>query len=295
MFVLKVMPPLISIIVHRLRMRRRSKPLNASQKLAVLSGMQPLLGDIRYPILIQGPPGTGKTHTLSSMILAIILAKPDQLVHVVAPSNAAMREVAVRLLRDAAHTQILHTSEILMFGTEQKIDLSDGIDAIYFNSRLARADTVSKRLDDFKSRLLNARQEKVSSPPSDWDTDLVFAHLELVDEGMEVVTILSCDFNDRDVDGWTSLFPCLELLKRWKKELNAVIGNRLPHTGDLLEKLETLLDDVSINISNDVEVLEESFVQSTKVFFTTVNSAGGRSHDMFIGRPQLIILDEGEC
>jgi DNA replication protein DnaC len=82
--------------------------------------MQPLLGPVSYPILIQGPPGTGKTHTLSSMILAIMLAKPDQLVHIVAPSNTAMREVAVRLLWDAAHTRILHNSAILLLGTEQK-------------------------------------------------------------------------------------------------------------------------------------------------------------------------------
>ena len=255
--------------------------------------MQPLLGDVRYPILIQGPPGTGKTHTLSSMILAIILAKPDQLVHVVAPSNAAMREVAVRLLRDAAHTQILHTSEILLFGTEQKIDLSDGIEAIYFNSRVARGEKVSQRLDEFKSRLLNARQEKVTSEPSEWDTGLFFRHQELADEGIEVLTILSCDYNDKDVDGWKNLLPCLDLLKQWKHDLNAVIGNKLPTLGDVLEKLETLLNDVDMLISNDPEVLEEAFVASTRVYFSTVNSAGGRSQDMYAGRPHLIILDEG--
>jgi Rad3-related DNA helicase len=256
--------------------------------------MQPLLGPISYPILIQGPPGTGKTHTLSSMILAIMLAKSDQLVHICAPSNAAMREVAVRLLRDAAHTRILHPSEILLFGTEQKIDLADGIDAIYFNSRLERGKTVSKRLDDLKSRVLSARQDNPEGRQSTWHTDLFSPLKDLAEEGIEVLTILGNDFVHKDVDGWKGIPLCVDLLTRWKRDLNAVIGNKPPNVGVVLEKLESMLDDISMTISNDPEVLEQAFVESTKVFFSTVNSAGGKILDMFVGRSRLIILDEGK-
>lgn len=86
----------------------------------------------------------------------------------------------------------------------------------------------------------------------------------------------------------------MDLLTKWKRDLNAVIGNKPPNVGVVLEKLESMLDDISMTISNDPEVLEQAFVESTKVFFSTVNSAGGKILDMFVGRSRLIILDEGK-
>lgn len=128
----------------------QNKPLNQSQKLAIIAALQPLHKPVRHPILLLGPPGTGKTHTLSSLILAITLAKPDQLIHVVAPSNAAVREIAVRVLRDSERTSILHTSQLCLFGNKESVDTGDGIDAIYFESR-------SRRLKDFEIRLFQAK------------------------------------------------------------------------------------------------------------------------------------------
>ena len=227
------------------------------------------------------------------MILAVILAKPDQLIHVVAPSNAAMREVAVRLIRDSQRTGILKSYELLLLGTEQKIDTADGIETIYFNSRMERAKTASERLDDFKARLTKIAEDQTEEVDADWDSGLYFQMQELADFGREVLTVLGGDFSGQHVDGWESIPTCLYLLEKWKRDLNSMAGQKFPDVRHILEELERLLAGIDMTISPEPDDLE-AIAESTKVYFTTVNSAGGRSADLFHGRSPLIILDEGQ-
>jgi len=228
------------------------------------------------------------------MILAVILAKPDQLIHVVAPSNAAMREVAVRLIRDSQRTGILKSYELLLLGTEQKIDTADGIETIYFNSRMERAKTAIERLDDFKARLTKMAEDQTEEVDADWNSGLYFQMQEVADFGREVLTVLGGDFSGRHVDGWDSIPTCLYLLEKWKRDLNSMAGQKFPDVRRILEELDNLLAGIDMTISSEPKDLEEAIAESTKVYFTTVNSAGGRSADLFYGRSPLIILDEGQ-
>ena len=53
--------------------------------------------------MLQGPPGTGKTHTILGVLSAFINCEPlsgdRPYILVCAPSNAAIDEVAMRVLR----------------------------------------------------------------------------------------------------------------------------------------------------------------------------------------------------
>ena len=53
--------------------------------------------------LLQGPPGTGKTHTLKGLvknILQTLSKRENSRILICAPSNAAVDEIASRLLQD---------------------------------------------------------------------------------------------------------------------------------------------------------------------------------------------------
>ncbi|KAK4876515.1 hypothetical protein RN001_009021, partial [Aquatica leii] len=75
--------------------------LNKEQKKAVLEASVMCLGDLPGIYLIQGPPGTGKT-TVILHIIQEILFQPNNSSHrcilVVAPSNGAVDELAIRIM-----------------------------------------------------------------------------------------------------------------------------------------------------------------------------------------------------
>lgn len=70
------------------------KILNTMQLLTV-SGLLNLRQGFQ---LVQGPPGTGKTSTIVGMVSTLVIEEPGVKVLVCAPSNAALDEIAARLM-----------------------------------------------------------------------------------------------------------------------------------------------------------------------------------------------------
>ena len=270
--------------------------MNQAQKLAIIAALQPLYKPVRHPILLLGPPGTGKTHTLSSLILAITLSKPDQLIHVVAPSNAAVREIAIRLLRDSQRTNFLHSSQICLFGNKDSVDTADGIDAIFVNSR-------SERLRNFEIRLSQAKlnladfyglvQRDDQDQPSvsltwDWRKDFV-------DESRALLAALIFDLTDSFVNCRAQAKECLALLTQWVEGLQIGLDSLDDAQKHLIESALPLFLQcrllTRLNSGPDARNLINS---STRVAFSTVNSAGSKSLQPFFKREPLIVLDEGD-
>lgn len=91
-----IVPPQLSCEIPKdqLQLLLRSCGLNESQRNAV-----------EYTVsgkgfrLVQGPPGTGKTQTILSIVSALLLEPNRKTLLVCAPSNAAVDEIATRLLQ----------------------------------------------------------------------------------------------------------------------------------------------------------------------------------------------------
>ncbi|KAI9094369.1 hypothetical protein DFS34DRAFT_247146 [Phlyctochytrium arcticum] len=113
--------------------------LNAAQESALYAGLQ----DIDPITLIHGPPGTGKTTVITQIIASNVLG--GRLVVSTAPANAAVREVALRCLSTLKEYRqpqypdgCIDTSDIVLIGNEDRMDLSTGLEEIFLDFRIDR-------------------------------------------------------------------------------------------------------------------------------------------------------------
>jgi Cdc6-like AAA superfamily ATPase len=272
-----------------------NKALNHSQKLAVHAALRPLIVDCKYPILIHGPPGTGKTHTLSTMILAISMSYPRQTIHVCAPSNAAVREVALRLLRDSKKTRLLHPSQLCLYGNEDSVDTADDIDLIFYDMRIRRLKDLDIRLAQFKQNMLGfhlQRKDGADNLPSiveTWEW-----RIEAVTQGCGLMLTIATDLSEEFVSCREQATECLVLLNRWRKHVQRDSMSLVDLHENLIMKACELLPEIRLKRPLRKEDLDAVIHKATKVVFSTVNSAGSKALKASFKTRPLLILDEGE-
>lgn len=271
-----------------------NKALNYSQKLAIHSALQPLIQPHKRPVLIHGPPGTGKTHTLSSMILAVSMAYPNQAIHVVAPSNSAVREVAIRLLRDSRKTGLLHPSQLCLYGNRDSVDTADDIDLVFYDMRINRLHNIEIKLADFKQKMggfHHYRKDGSDNKPSitgTWDW-----RIETVMQGCIVTLTIATDLTSEFVTCRQEAEQCLALLQEWRKHCQPRPDSLYDPREGLVNEFRSLLPCIRLERSLRKEDLEAVIQRGSKVVFSTVNSAGGRALQASFKKRPLVILDEG--
>ncbi|KAI3972839.1 hypothetical protein MKX01_019497 [Papaver californicum] len=123
-----------------------SATLNESQISAVVTSISAALCHHKSSVkLVWGPPGTGKTKTIS--ILLNILLKRNYRTVLCAPTNVAVKEVALRVFqlvkeayeRDMGEdNQLSSFGDILLFGNKERLGVLDDLDEIYLDYRVER-------------------------------------------------------------------------------------------------------------------------------------------------------------
>ena len=270
-----------------------NRALNYSQKMAIHSALRTLVTPLKHPVLIHGPPGTGKTHTLSSMILTISVAHPAQTIHVVAPSNAAVREVAIRLLRDSRKTGILHTSQLCLFGNAENVDIADGIDHIFYNLRYERLINLDIRLAQFKQNMDGFHlymETGIDNQPSitkTWDW-----RIGAITQGVKVMLAIATDLSEEYATCRREAEQCMSLLKQWLSHYMARTDSLSDLHDNLIIETRSLLPVIRLKRPLRGEDLDAVIHSATKVVFSTVNSAGGGSLKASFKKRPLVILDE---
>ncbi|XP_026449107.1 probable helicase senataxin [Papaver somniferum] len=126
--------------------RRLSLVLDESQTAAVLSSISAALCNHKSSIkLIWGPPGTGKTKTLSVLLYSLLSKSCRTLA--CAPTNVAVKEVALRVLRlvkDPYHMNpgqeelLCSLGDLLLFGSRNRLEVFDDLEEIYLDHRVDR-------------------------------------------------------------------------------------------------------------------------------------------------------------
>ncbi|OMO72638.1 hypothetical protein COLO4_27521 [Corchorus olitorius] len=116
--------------------------LNESQKDAVLACLNKIQCNYKSHLeLIWGPPGTGKTKTVSVLLVSLLRMKHRTLA--CAPTNAAIREVAarvVKLLKESNEADFSFHSlgDILLFGNKERLEVGSKIEEIFLDYRVER-------------------------------------------------------------------------------------------------------------------------------------------------------------
>ncbi|KAK6774713.1 hypothetical protein RDI58_029952 [Solanum bulbocastanum] len=117
--------------------------LNDSQAEAVLTSLDSLKCCHKPSVeLIWGPPGTGKTKTMSVMLF--ILLKMNYRTLTCAPTNVAITQVALRLVKlisesfnnPSAEMDICPLGDILLFGNTDRLKVGQDIEEIYLDYRV---------------------------------------------------------------------------------------------------------------------------------------------------------------
>ncbi len=139
-----------------------STALNEDQKAAVLHAGNHALS------AIWGPPGTGKTHTLARLVLSLALR--GERVLVIAPSNIALDQIALRLLQIAeTHADagaLVSAHRVLRFGFPKLAEVASN-DALYPDLKEVRA------LNDQIRRVMEAVAALTKVLDNDPDNDEV--------------------------------------------------------------------------------------------------------------------------
>jgi hypothetical protein len=215
---------------------------------------------------------------------------------VVAPSNAAVREIAVRLLRDSKRTSILHTSQMCLFGNKESVDTADGIDAIYFESRSCRLKNFEIRLAQAKADLADfhgfARRDDQDQPsvPMTWEW-----RKAVVNESCALLAALISDLTDLFVNCRPQAEKCLAMLTKWADGSRVGIDSLDDPQKDLILSALPLLQQCGLTSKLDLGPGASNMIErSTKIAFSTVSSAGSKPLQAFLRRNPLIILDEGK-
>ncbi|KAK7319208.1 hypothetical protein RJT34_03926 [Clitoria ternatea] len=122
--------------------QRLSSELNESQYEAISACLSSFQCNHKSTIdLIWGPPGTGKTKTLGMLLFALLRMNYRTLV--CAPTNVAIKEVALRVLsmvRESfvgnADALFCALGDIVLFGNRQRLKIGAGIEEIYLDHRV---------------------------------------------------------------------------------------------------------------------------------------------------------------
>ncbi|MCL7038809.1 hypothetical protein MKW94_025092 [Papaver nudicaule] len=124
-----------------------SLTLNESQTSAVVTSVSAAQCYHKSSVkLVWGPPGTGKTKTVS--VLLHVLLKRNYRTVLCAPTNVAVKEVALRvfqLVKEEAYerdlgedAQFASFGDILLFGNKERLGVLDDLDEIYLDYRVER-------------------------------------------------------------------------------------------------------------------------------------------------------------
>ncbi|RZC62630.1 hypothetical protein C5167_024386 [Papaver somniferum] len=123
-----------------------SSTLNESQTSAVVTSISAAQCHHKSSVkLVWGPPGTGKTKTVS--ILLSILLKRNHRTVLCAPTNVAVKEVALRvfkLVKEAYEKdlgeddQLSSFGDILLFGNKERLGVRDDLEEIWLDYRVDR-------------------------------------------------------------------------------------------------------------------------------------------------------------
>ncbi|KAI3933244.1 hypothetical protein MKW92_003652 [Papaver armeniacum] len=123
-----------------------SLTLNESQTSAVVTSISASQCNHKPSVkLVWGPPGTGKTKTVS--ILLNILLKRNYRTVLCAPTNVAVKEVALRVFQHVKgayqrglgeNDKFSSFGDILLFGNKERLGVLDDLDEIYLDYRVER-------------------------------------------------------------------------------------------------------------------------------------------------------------
>ncbi|KAI3941858.1 hypothetical protein MKW92_001566 [Papaver armeniacum] len=123
-----------------------SLTLNESQTSAVVTSISASQCNHKPSVkLVWGPPGTGKTKTVS--ILLNILLKRNYRTVLCAPTNVAVKEVALRVFQHVKEAyqrglgendKFSSFGDILLFGNKERLGVLDDLDEIYLDYRVER-------------------------------------------------------------------------------------------------------------------------------------------------------------
>ncbi|RWW33354.1 hypothetical protein BHE74_00000682 [Ensete ventricosum] len=89
--------------------------------------------------LIWGPPGTGKTKTISGLVWLLDLLSCRTLI--CAPTNTAVKEVALRLLKlvkQFSGNSRCRLGDVVLCGNEQRMRINDGLQDVFLDFRVKR-------------------------------------------------------------------------------------------------------------------------------------------------------------
>ncbi|RRT41831.1 hypothetical protein B296_00055362 [Ensete ventricosum] len=114
--------------------------LNQSQTDAILSCISARQCRKKKSInLIWGPPGTGKTKTISGLVWLLDLLSCRTLI--CAPTNTAVKEVALRLLKlvkQFSGNSRCRLGDVVLCGNEQRMRINDGLQDVFLDFRVKR-------------------------------------------------------------------------------------------------------------------------------------------------------------
>ncbi len=136
--------------------------LNAGQRAAVLHACNHRLS------AIWGPPGTGKTHALARLIFSLALR--GERVLVIAPSNIALDQVALRLLQIAEHhpaaAALVERREVLRFGYPKLAEVKAN-DKLYPDLEPVRALNAQIRREQEAAEVLSDKADAPDASTTD--------------------------------------------------------------------------------------------------------------------------------
>lgn len=110
--------------------------------------------------LVQGPPGTGKTSTITALLQTLVGVQ-QRATLVTAPTNIAVANIVIKLL-DILHVDpwsqllsanlcpsppapLLCRQQLVVVGSEERLDLSSAVDAIFLDARVRRLEEALPR------------------------------------------------------------------------------------------------------------------------------------------------------
>ena len=163
--------------------------LNSTQKRTVVSVARSCVTDpeVANINLIQGPPGTGKSSTIVGLLLQILYGQMRNSkretfprILVVAPSNAAVDEVARKLIAAKRNLGDKTKFRMVRIGVKksmhdevQKYSLEENVDRIVHEetNRVKATESLKKDIDN-KQKAANALFEEKQEAEQDGNTDL---------------------------------------------------------------------------------------------------------------------------
>lgn len=234
--------------------------LNPSQATAVKHALTADFG----LALLQGPPGTGKTKTLLALLSAVLaVKKEDSRILVCAPSNAAVDEVAVRVLKDGI-IQLGSTDTLrpkcVRVGNPQRITREE-VKAISLEQALAES---SSEIKDKKRGTQQADLEAITNRLDDITRELEAHQLAAMSAGVTGVATTKANSNSY-----------VEL----QQEKRSLLARRK-------NLRENFTDDMKASLTRG----REARIKEAQIFFATLS---GSASELLTGTSfEWVIVDE---